>query len=89
MSSRRRLSNSLHREGDVVHCSSCGHGLGPVSQPWKLAAALREIPTNSLQGPYAHSQDVLLREFACPECGVILDTEVALPGDPFLTDQTA
>lgn len=89
MSSRRRLSNSLHRDGDVVHCSGCGHALGPVSRPWKQAAALREIPTNALKGPYALSRDVLLREFACPACGVILDTEVALPGDPFLIDQPA
>jgi acetone carboxylase gamma subunit len=28
----------------------------------------------------------MLRQFCCPACGALLDTETALPGDPFLDD---
>jgi len=30
--------------------------------------------------------DVVLRRFCCPKCGHLLDTETALPEDPFLED---
>ena len=29
---------------------------------------------------------VVLRRFACPGCGALLDSETALPEDPFLND---
>ena len=35
---------------------------------------------------YAAGEQVLLRRFFCPGCGALLDTETALPGDPFLND---
>ena len=36
---------------------------------------------------YTTSDNLLLREFVCPGCGALLDTEIALPGDPFLEDK--
>jgi len=30
--------------------------------------------------------DVVIRQFCCPACGALLDSETALPGDPFLED---
>ncbi len=36
---------------------------------------------------YTTIDDLLLREFMCPGCGALLDSEVALPGDPFLKDR--
>ena len=38
---------------------------------------------------YTTDERLLLREFACPGCGGLLDTEIALPGDPFLEDSLA
>ncbi|MDB5999601.1 MAG: Acetone carboxylase gamma subunit, partial [Rhizobacter sp.] len=29
---------------------------------------------------------VVLRRFSCPQCGGLLDTETAMPDDPFLDD---
>lgn len=83
------MSNSLCVGADFVHCGNCNHALGPVSAPWKESAALQEMPISTLEGPYALSGEVLLREFICPGCGTILDAEVALPGDPLLVDQLA
>jgi acetone carboxylase gamma subunit len=28
----------------------------------------------------------MLRQFGCPGCGALLDSEMALPGEPFLDD---
>jgi len=30
--------------------------------------------------------EVVLRRFSCPGCGALLDTETAMPDDPFLDD---
>jgi hypothetical protein len=35
---------------------------------------------------YSVSDKVLLRRFSCGGCGALLDTEMALPGEPFLDD---
>ena len=36
--------------------------------------------------PYSSGDKVLLRCFYCPNCGALLDSETALPEDPFLED---
>ena len=36
--------------------------------------------------PYSGGERVVLRRFACPGCGALLDSETALPEDPFLND---
>ena len=36
--------------------------------------------------PYSGGERVVLRRFACPACGALLDSETALPEDPFLDD---
>ena len=41
----------------------------------------------SLGGPYASGGEVMLRSFCCPICGALLDTETAIPGDPYLRDR--
>jgi acetone carboxylase gamma subunit len=28
----------------------------------------------------------VIRRFSCPSCGALLDSETALPGEPFLED---
>ncbi len=72
--------------GSTAHCRDCGHDLGPATRPWKRAAALRERPLREIAAIYTTDERLLLREFACPGCGGLLDTEIALPGDPFLDD---
>ena len=39
-----------------------------------------------LGGPYTTGDEVRLRKFSCPGCGLLLDCELALPEDPFLED---
>lgn len=86
-----RLSNTLSietRHGAArVICNGCSHALATAAGSWKEAATLLEGPINELPGPYRTGQGVLLRQFSCPACGALLDTELALPGEPFLEDR--
>jgi N-methylhydantoinase B len=72
-------------DGDrYAACEDCGLTLAPVDGQWKGRASVRERPV-SAAGPGRDARDdVRLREFACPDCGTLLDTEVAREGDPYL-----
>ena len=87
MNGTRISATLVVNENRAIACMACGHALGPAGEPWKEAARLDE---QSMQGaggaPSAMPSRVLLRRFFCPGCGVLLDTESALAGDPFLTD---
>jgi acetone carboxylase gamma subunit len=65
----------------------CHHDLGPAGQSWKQNARLSSQPVCELPGAGSGANSaVLLRRFACPGCATLLDSEVALPDDPFLDD---
>jgi acetone carboxylase gamma subunit len=45
------------------------------------------VPVGALPGAGSNIESrVVLRRFSCPRCGHLLDTETALPDDPFLED---
>jgi acetone carboxylase gamma subunit len=74
-------------KGDVIACRGCGHALAPPGAPWKRHAAMRELSMNGAGGAaYTGAPESLLRQFSCPGCGALLDSEMALPGEPFLDD---
>lgn len=85
-----RLSATLNIQKidgrQFVCCESCDHSLVPAGQAWKPSALLRERPVNELGGVHLANPDVRIREFSCPSCGHLLDTETAMNGDPFLND---
>jgi hypothetical protein len=61
--------------------------LAKAGTGWKEAAALSTVPVHALPGAGSNVEPrVVLRRFACPHCGHLLDTETALPDDPFLED---
>ena len=86
-----RLSNTLHvaqgKSGARVICTACGKEIASAADSWKKAATLIEAPAHELPGPYCTGQGLLLRQFCCPNCSALLDTELALPGEPFLEDR--
>lgn len=87
----RRISRALvlvdGDAGAVIQCARCGHALTAGGQAWKPAAVLREVPMQGVGGQaYSSGEQVVLRRFSCPNCGSLLDTETALPDDPFLED---
>lgn len=77
--------------GRVAACSACGQTLGPAAEPWKDHAVRRETPLAAAGGPAWETgyDGVLLRQFFCPSCAALLDTETATEGDPVLVDRLA
>ena len=81
-----QISHSLIIEDKNIQCKECRHALGPAKSNWKNSANLDELNMKQLGSPYTTGDKVLLRNFYCPGCGLLLDTELAMPGDPFLED---
>lgn len=85
---RRRFSETLFLAGGTVCCAACDREVAPATGSWKEAAALTVVPVASLPGAgLAIDSRIVLRRFACKGCGSLLETEVALPEDPFLEDR--
>ena len=86
MTRRITATVGLKASNDVV-CMGCDHVLGDTGGPWKAGARVREVPLRGAGGvAYSGGAQVILRQFSCPGCGRLLDTETALPGDPYLED---
>lgn len=83
----------LRREGSgsVTACAACSHALGPAAEPWKSHAVRRDTPLAAAGGPAYDTghEGVLLRQFFCPSCAMLLDTETATEHDPVLIDRLA
>lgn len=87
----KRISPTLNlsTEGKVA-CAACGHGLCANGEPWKPHARLKERPLRDAAGAaYTNHPRIVLRQFVCPVCAALLDTEQALPEDPFLNDHVS
>jgi acetone carboxylase gamma subunit len=85
-----KISDALVIAKGKTACLACGHELARAGTPWKPHAVLRMQPVRSLPGAgLAIDERVVLRHFSCPGCGALLDTETALPDDPFLDDLPA
>jgi N-methylhydantoinase B len=65
----------------IVRCR-CGYQFGPPSQNWKECAIRALVPPDTA-GPHVRLHEELeMRQFICPSCGVLLSTEVSRKGDP-------
>jgi acetone carboxylase gamma subunit len=84
---KRRISGSLFAENGQICCASCSAPVALANASWKKKAALSTVPVGALPGAGSNVETrVVLRRFCCPRCGHLLDTETALPDDPFLED---
>jgi N-methylhydantoinase B len=77
--------------GHRYACSCCSADLGSISENYKTFAEQAAEPiqiSNPLIGDPARYIDaaVCFRSFSCPNCGTLLDTEVAVGDDPILHD---
>jgi N-methylhydantoinase B len=78
-----------HEGGLVLRCR-CGHLLGPASESYKRLSKETRRPiqaAGSCADPYRIGAGRFeLREYACPACLVLYETEVALRDDPIWDD---
>jgi N-methylhydantoinase B len=77
--------------GAVIACGECGTVLADAGGNWKDGARTRESPVqegNALVPDPGRLVDdeVVLRQFACPSCLRLLDSEVCRSADPPLWD---
>lgn len=82
-------SDAVHIKGDYVIwekdtgnclCSRCGRILSPVDDNWKGRVPYKELRMNET-GMFIPGDDrVVLRQYICPYCGHLLDSEVTLRG---------
>jgi acetone carboxylase gamma subunit len=67
----------------------CGEELCAGGEDWKDAVPQAHAGLSS-GGPHRpDSSELFLRQFFCPGCGTLLDTEVARSTDPPLHDRVA
>ena len=75
----------------VVKCD-CGYEFGDYRQTWKLNATVlvrdtEESMEEIFRGPRKCDPSwMVLREFYCPNCAVMLEVEAVPPGYPFVFD---
>lgn len=75
-----------------VNKCACGHVMGEYNENWKLYANIfvrnSEALLNELQpklmAPHHEWQEI--REFICPECGIMHDVEAPVPWYPILNE---
>lgn len=75
-------------QGKTVRCGQCGHDYGPYTRNWKESALVYERdPQDGEVYPPANAPDkewMVAREFYCPGCATLLDTEGVPQGYPFI-----
>jgi N-methylhydantoinase B len=73
--------------GRSIQCKLCGEIICSADTQWKSEVPKRELPI-SKSGPLrAENNTFFLREFYCPFCATLHDTEVILEGDEPLYDE--
>ena len=85
--SRIRLTEYLHAIDGEIRCSRCEQVLAAADRNFKHGALVREVPlwegNPTLRDPAIYTDStVVLRQFICPGCGTMLETEIAVDGAP-------
>lgn len=87
----RFILPTVATDGNACTCAACGHSLGPATGTWKEAAIRRDVALARAGGGAYDTgfEGVVLRQFICPGCATLLDTETATARDPALDDRLA
>jgi acetone carboxylase gamma subunit len=73
----------------VIRCTCCEATLGPATKSYKnysLEARRHLADLGAHYAPPSGETRFEIREYYCPSCLVLLDTDVALKGDPVVDD---
>lgn len=91
MNEKIRISLTLNKNlnRNTLCCSKCDHDLveADSTSHWKDKVPVSLSKANEVPGwSQSIHDDLELRQFSCPSCSALLDSEVALSEDPFLYD---
>ena len=68
----------LEGQGVKFLCSRCARALSSSDENWKEKVVRKELRMDET-GMYIPGDDrVVLRQYICPDCGLLLDSEVTL-----------
>lgn len=83
----------LDAETESITCSECDTTICSADQNYREHSAMRTGPVTDAGVPFVPPEDKLgektdleFREFFCPSCGVLFQTEFAREDDPILHD---
>lgn len=86
-----KLGEHIVLEEGRTSCAECGEDFGPVNENIKEFLVVQRLPIADA-GPYYVepsrfvSDDMEFREYYCPDCGTLMFTETARPGDEPLSE---
>jgi N-methylhydantoinase B len=83
--------NSLDRNGErILACERCGYGITGYRGNYKLGLLLAESPVTEIplvdDPGYYLDDPLVLRRYCCPECQVLMASEVVKVGEPHIPD---
>lgn len=87
----RRIAEGLLLLDGVIACSKCAKAICQVTENYKRHCAMTEYPVSDIN-PYVLDpkiyvdDEMVLRDYACPSCGLLMQIEIARPGGPPLWD---
>jgi N-methylhydantoinase B len=86
-----RATENLSVKGGRWCCAKCSTDLGRVGENYKAGCVRNDLPitaSNPIVGDPGRFIDPVpqFRQFCCPGCGVAIENEIALEGDPLLKD---
>jgi N-methylhydantoinase B len=68
-------------------CDGCGKDIGSVEENYKVHVNYRSKPVQELGDLFVDPRkfvddDIVIREFVCPGCGVLFDSEISRLSEP-------
>ena len=87
----RHVAEGLLLADGTLACSKCTHAICPATENYKPHCAMTERPLKTVNphilDPKTYVDDkIVFRSYACPSCGLLIQTELARPTDPPLWD---
>jgi acetone carboxylase gamma subunit len=86
----KQMTESLYVEqvgGElIIQCKKCKHAICSVTENYKNHVVIGEYPLTRAGPKRSASGEFLLREFYCPNCGLMLDVEEITKGSPIIWD---
>jgi N-methylhydantoinase B len=87
----RRIAEGLLLADGIIACSKCAQEICTAAENYKLHCVVTQQPVTAanlyILNPKIYVDDkMVLRSYACPSCGLLLQIEIARPTDPPLWD---